>query len=256
MQLIHCKELNLVHHISDRELADGTPYTQRITEEYELDYILSSESGEMVTEGEREKLHAGMLFARIPGTVVQGIARYSSWYLRFQTDDPLVFPTQKCVLPLEQYRMVFQKIYDLHIRRPAEYEYQIDYYLNMLLFGLYREQEKMQKALSPEAPLVRARERMEETWNRNYTLEYYASFSGYSKSHFCRRFREAYGVSPMQYLYELRMQKLCYSLIETDRPVKELMIEHGYKNEQSFYRLFKEQTGETPLSYRRKHRIR
>ena len=255
MRMIHCTELNLVHHSSAEWVVSGTEYERRITQEYELDYILSSENGVMRTENREEALRPGMLFLRTPGKSVQGVARYSSWYLRFQTEDPLEFPMDYCVLPLEQCRPIFQKLYDLHIRHPADYEYQVDYYMNTLLFWIYLEWKKQQE-LEIEEPISRVRDMMEKTWNKNYTLDHYAAQSGYSKSHFCRRFRTLYGVSPIQFLYELRLQKLCYQLIETDRPVKELMIEHGYKNEQSFHRIFKERTGETPLSYRQQHRIR
>lgn len=254
MELIHCRQVNLLFHQSASELASGSPYPERITEFYELDYILSSESGSIRTEGEESSLSRGMLFLRVPGMRVQGFARYSSWYLTFDAKEQLSFPRLFYHLPSELCTPIFQTLYDLHIQRPADCEYLMDYYINQLLFHLYQEEFHIRKR-STSSSLEFVREMMESSWRQNLPLDYYVTLSGYSKSRFCHLFQELYQISPIHFLHKLRLQSLCYKLIETEAPVKELMIEHGFANEQSFFRAFRKFTGETPLGYRRKHRL-
>ena len=256
MELIHCSQLNLVYHQETPEGTEGKSIGQRVTDAYEFDYILTSHQGKMITEGETLDVIPGMFFVRSPGTKVEGINRYSSWYLQFQTEENLEIPCSLCILPANLCQPVFRRIYDLHVQQPVGYQYEIDYYMNTLLFYLYQEQNRQKQNEKKNHPLAGIREEIEQNWNKNYPLDHYVRMSGYSKSRFCHLFQELYSISPIQFMHEVRMQKLCYQLIETERPVKELMVEHGYKNEQSFYRLFKEHTGETPLSYRQKHRIR
>lgn len=256
MELIHVKQLNLYHHQSSPAWPHGHAYEKRITESYEFDYILSSDHGQIVTGSSVTDLQPGMFFVRTPGMTVQGFSHYSSWYLTFRTENCIAFPQYIYHLRPELCNPVFKKLYDLHIQRPSDYEYLIDYYMNSLLFLLYEEERHIQTLQKKEHSLDLVYEEMKNSWNRNLPLDYYVSLSGYSKSRFCHLFQELYQISPIQFLHHLRLQNLCYQLIETTIPVKELMIEHGYVNEQSFFRTFKAYTGETPAAYRRKHQLK
>lgn len=256
MDLIHCKQLALTYHQKNPAFPVGYSYGERITTEYEFDYILSSNQGKMVTNGTSVDLIPGMFFVRPPGTAVEGILDYTSWYLRFQTENDFLLPFSYCTLSLKLCHPIFQQIYDLHVRQPKDYQYLIDYHMNTLLFHLYQEGNRPEAISDRDNPLAKIYEEMQLSWNKNYSLDYYVEMSGYSKSRFCHLFQQLYKTSPIQFLHELRLQNVCYQLIETDKPVKELMIENGYSNEQSFFRSFKSYTGETPLSYRQKHRFR
>ena len=254
MKLIHCEEISPVFYQSGSEYPVGTAFRERITITYEFDYIVLSDRGKIITEGEETNLVSGMFFVRKPGIKVQGIARYHSWYLRFQTEEELDFPFSYCIISPEVCLPIFQKIYNLHIQKNGDYGYCMDYYMNTLIFLLHQEWNQYREKNIQKHPIAEIHEIMEKNWRKNYPLDYYAELSGYSKSRFCHLFQNLYQCSPMHFLQELRLQNICYQLIETDRPVKELMIEHGYTNEQSFFRYFKAKTGETPLGYRQKHR--
>lgn len=255
MKIIHCSDTNLTLHQSKPALGTGHSYGERITSSYEFDFILQSNQGKLITEGHSLDLFPGMFFVRKPGTRVEGITSYSSWYMTFYTEDILDFQSTYYTLSPKLCHPIFQKIYDLHVQKPKDYLYQIEYLVNTLLYHLYENQtQKEQESLNPQQ-LSTVYEAMKKTWHKNLPLDYYVGLSGYSKSRFCHLFQELYHVPPVQFLHELRLQNICYQLIETDRPIKELMIEHGYSNEQSFFRTFKSHTGETPLSYRKKHRF-
>lgn len=256
MNLIHCGHLNLVYHKSDSSLPYGYAYEKRTLQTYEFDYVLSSDQGVICTDGQATLLSPGMFFVRTPGMTVQGFTHYHSWYLTFETENAFSFSRPYYFLPTVLCNPIFQTLYDLHIQRPSDAAYLIDYYMNQLLFHLYQEELRLSSQEKPHKSLDWVRQNMENSWNKNLPLDYYVRLSGYSKSRFCHLFQELYQISPIQFLHRLRLQHLCYQLIETDSPVKELMIEHGFINEQSFFRAFKRYTGDTPMEYRRKHRMK
>ena len=167
MRLINCSKLNLCYHQEAAAECAGKSYGERITTEYEFDYILSSNHGKIITEGECVDLVPGMFFVRPLGTRVEGIMSYSSWYLRFKTEEQLNVVYSPCSLPKSLCDPIFRKIYDIHIQKTPDYQYEIDYYVNTLLFYLYHEWNSKRQNADKEHPLFGIREEIENTWNKN-----------------------------------------------------------------------------------------
>ena len=51
-----------------------------------------------------------------------------------------------------------------------------------------------------------------------------------------------------------RIQAASDDLLETDKPVAEIALEHGFYDQSAFTRQFRQHTGETPLVFRRLRR--
>jgi AraC-like DNA-binding protein len=64
-------------------------------------------------------------------------------------------------------------------------------------------------------------------------------------------FREELFVTPMEYLWEFRISVAKKHLAFTEIPLKEITSRCGFKTVQHFSRIFKEQTGKTPLQFRK-----
>jgi len=71
-----------------------------------------------------------------------------------------------------------------------------------------------------------------------------------SKYHFLRLFKLAYGLSPYQYIQDLRIEKARGMLSKTTLPVADLAYSLGFDNPQSFSRLFFQRLGLYPTHYR------
>ena len=71
-----------------------------------------------------------------------------------------------------------------------------------------------------------------------------------SKFHFLRLFKHAYGVSPYQYIQELRLTKAVALLSGTTMSVAEIAGFLGFDNPQSFSRLFFQRMRVYPVQYR------
>ena len=78
-----------------------------------------------------------------------------------------------------------------------------------------------------------------------------ASLVGLNEQYFCRFFRKALGLSPIEYLNEYRIRQAKHLLKDSDLPVTEVCLDSGYNNMGNFLREFRRYTNTTPLQYRK-----
>ena len=79
-----------------------------------------------------------------------------------------------------------------------------------------------------------------------------AAQTGLNSRTFARRFREATGYQPMDYVHALRVEEAKLLLEADASSVEEIGHMIGYEDPSSFRRLFKRKAGLTPAAYRRK----
>lgn len=111
-----------------------------------------------------------------------------------------------------------------------------------------------------EAPHARAIEsalgRMQSGFAGKLDLPGLARELGVSYSWFRRTFAAHTGLSPHQYLLELRLLRARNLLAETALPVKEIAAQTGFANEHYFSRLFHQKLHCTPSQWRNRSRRR
>jgi transcriptional regulator GlxA family with amidase domain len=76
--------------------------------------------------------------------------------------------------------------------------------------------------------------------------------SGLPERTFKRRFREATGLSPLDYVHTLRLEEAKHLLETTDMPVELVALEVGYQDASFFGRLFRRRVALTPAKYRKR----
>jgi len=79
-----------------------------------------------------------------------------------------------------------------------------------------------------------------------------AARSGLPERSFTRRFRQATGMAPIDYVHALRLEEARQMLETTDLPVEAVALEIGYEDASFFRRLFRRKVGLTPSEYRRR----
>lgn len=72
----------------------------------------------------------------------------------------------------------------------------------------------------------------------------------FSKFHFIRLFKSAYGVTPHQYLIKVRIEN-AKLLLAKENPVSQVCFTIGFESISSFTALFKKLTGITPSAYQK-----
>jgi AraC family transcriptional regulator len=80
-------------------------------------------------------------------------------------------------------------------------------------------------------------------------LDVLAGTACLSKYHFLRLFKLTYGVSPYQYVQQLRLDKARRLLRHSSLPVQDIALLLGFESSQSFSRLFYQREGVYPTQY-------
>ncbi len=79
-----------------------------------------------------------------------------------------------------------------------------------------------------------------------------ASVSGLPARTFMRRFQQATGMTPLDYVHAVRLEEAKQKLESGDSPVEGIANEVGYEDASFFGRLFRRKIGLTPAQYRRR----
>lgn len=88
-------------------------------------------------------------------------------------------------------------------------------------------------------------------YSDNLTLDSLSAYVSMSKRHLARVFRENTGLSIMEYLQKLRIEKACYLLVTTDQKPGDIAAMVGYGDYHHFSGVFRKYTGMTCREYRR-----
>lgn len=97
---------------------------------------------------------------------------------------------------------------------------------------------------------------MEENYQSCITLDELAAIIGVSPDFLCRLFKDAYSISPIKYLLELRINKARLMLINFPHiSVKEVSHKVGFNDPSYFCSVFKKAEGLTPNAFRNMHKL-
>jgi AraC family transcriptional regulator len=78
-----------------------------------------------------------------------------------------------------------------------------------------------------------------------------AKESGYSRSHFLRLFRRVMGITPHQYLLQLRVQQAQRLIKENSSDLVDIALACGFSSHTHMSRMFRQAISVTPSEYRR-----
>ena len=98
--------------------------------------------------------------------------------------------------------------------------------------------------------LNRAKEYLYSNYNQNISLDDLAEHSCLSVNHLLRTFKQAFNLTPHQFLIQLRLKRAQLLLKSTAYPINEVVNLIGFECPSSFIRLFKTHYKITPLKYR------
>ncbi len=90
-----------------------------------------------------------------------------------------------------------------------------------------------------------------KNYSEPITLEDCAKIASMSPSHYSRLFHSLTAMTFKEYLNKIRVEKACLFLYEKDYSVTELSIAVGFNSSSYFGHVFKQQTGMTPLAFRK-----
>lgn len=99
--------------------------------------------------------------------------------------------------------------------------------------------------------LRRAKDRIDRDYASPLDICSLAASAGYSREHFIRAFRAAYGETPGRYRTRRRVERACELLRSANLTVTEICLLVGFTSLGTFSTRFNERTGMSPTAYRR-----
>lgn len=96
-----------------------------------------------------------------------------------------------------------------------------------------------------------AKKYIKENLEKDLSVEIIAKSAHLSASYFSKTFKESTGLSPYDYLLNLRLEKAKELLLQTDFSVSEIAYKTGFNSAANFIYFFKKETNITPLKFRK-----
>ncbi|BCZ45273.1 AraC family transcriptional regulator [Clostridium gelidum] len=90
---------------------------------------------------------------------------------------------------------------------------------------------------------------LNENYRKDIMLDDLAKIAHVSKYYLIRKFNECYGLSPHQYITNLRIN-YAKKLLKNKKGFADMAIESGFYDQSHFIKCFKEYTGVTPMMYK------
>ncbi|WP_161605080.1 helix-turn-helix domain-containing protein [Brevibacillus massiliensis] len=105
--------------------------------------------------------------------------------------------------------------------------------------------------------LERAKNYLEEHFADHLTVERLAAITGISPKYFADLFKKTYGVSALDLLTQIRLTKAKKLMLRSNRLMRDIAHEVGYRDEFYFSRKFKKEFGLPPSAYmkKRQHKV-
>jgi transcriptional regulator GlxA family with amidase domain len=95
-------------------------------------------------------------------------------------------------------------------------------------------------------------EKISKSFGTSNTIEQLLVEVPASRRNLVRRFKQATGITPIEYLQKTRIEAAKKMLEQSRRSILEVMLETGYNDLKSFRQLFKKNVGLSPKAYREK----
>lgn len=193
------------------------------------------------------KANEGFLFKKevlyhrsVVETVTMYLFRYKSDESAFQYEHVIFNDKNRLVTTFNMLETLDQSV------QREDFEYR-----NHLFFDLVM-QHRLENAHTPhvDEPIESAITKIISTIHQSIDLSIIANESGLSYVQFLRRFKNFCGLTPSEYINELRVQKAKKLLTDTNMLVKDIAYSCGFENEYYFSNFFKKHTAMSPTAFR------
>ena len=145
---------------------------------------------------------------------------------------------------------LIEAISEARLREPSDRNFRLAMALVLTVLS------RREIAWSPEFPphLLKAIRHLEQNLASDLTIESLARAAGIGEARLRADFKKIHGTTPGKYLSEIRVREAAAMLFHTDKSLDEIAETTGFGTRFYMSRVFKKITGESPATYRRKHR--
>lgn len=141
----------------------------------------------------------------------------------------------------------FQKILDEYQRQHSNYEIAANAFLDLLLVTYARNAGDSNKKCK-DLNYIKAY--IEQYYNQKISFRQLAALSGYSYDYFRHIFRQKFGISPQEYLIEIRLKNAKQLLESTALSCIEISYNCGFSNSSQMTMMFRKRYNKQPSAFR------
>ena len=108
----------------------------------------------------------------------------------------------------------------------------------------------------PNRELIeKIKEKLIQNYNKPIKFRFISKEFGVSISHLTRLFKEYTGLTPNEYVSQIRINKAMQLLSKSNDTILEIAYDVGFKSLSNFYKCFKQNAGIAPKEYRKRNSI-
>lgn len=231
---------------------------RRCVEHFELELVETGTGFSFIDGVSYPHLPNRLILAK-PGQFRFTVGAFSCWYVRFQCADEkeaaLLRTLPDTALAVgDLLKSMIVELGGMRAQSIAAF-----YFLQAALCNLLREattyfqpDRSGQGDSDPHFPAVIAiKEYLDTHFSEKIRLDILADQVHLSKNFFRSKFSQLMGLSPQEYLAQVRLAQARCLLSTTARTLVDIAVSCGYDSQAYFNYVFKRLTGQTPLAYRR-----
>ena len=136
------------------------------------------------------------------------------------------------------------------VSRNAELD-QLTHQLGLSVLQCFLADRSLEQTRREPPPVEKARHFIHENFAKAFALPELARFAGVTPNHLIKLFRTHAGMTPMEYLWQVRIDRGTALLQETGLSISEIAYQTGFRNPFHFSRRFTERYGRSPREFRR-----
>jgi PAS domain S-box-containing protein len=119
--------------------------------------------------------------------------------------------------------------------------------------GVMRDYERAGAVLNPYTEMSEVVEHITAHFARRIDVKRLAAMVHLSVSQFDRKFKQIFGLTPLQYITRIRVDAACDQLVRTEQPLSQIAQATGFYDHSYFTKQFKKLIGMTPKQYRKRY---
>ena len=250
----------------------------RIVKDYEFDFSLNC-NREMYINGKNFKIEKGCFAVRKPGEKVCSKGLFDCYMLTLDFSNRTVLPNYSRntatqmqtpfvddmwkILPsvfkpshFDDYNRIFSNllsINEIDINENPKTLPLINELLHLVISDTFSQYYRTDT--QNETTIDKVCAYMKKNYMNKITLDDIAAVAHLNKNYLVRQFKKTFGVSPISYLINIRMDYAKKLLVESDLSVKSIAVSCGYNDPSFFNTYFKKTFNVSPEAYRRSQQM-
>ena len=242
---------------SKKHFAETKITPERRVKYYEIE-MFCHDGGSSFINGQEHAIEKGNILIAKPGDMRCSKLHFTAKYIHFETDDSLVAEWVNSLSDFHRFddtkelETLFDEVYQSIL---SENRYAGVFATAKLLELLYKIQERTLriqngKTSSHQSPVMKAVDYINGHYTEDISTDGIAKQCGMSVSYFHKKFVEANGVTPNEYINRLRISKAKKMLLSGNEPLSIVAEKCGFHSQTYFTYCFKKSVNSSPLKYR------